>query len=221
VKLIFTPCITVDRCAILVLLENMKKHLAAGIHSRALRIINIAMTSIILLSMSFLSPAIVGASDEPTILQFGTNGGDFPADYNGVAVDSAGNSYVVGYTDGGFPGFTNAGGVDGFLRKYDASGTEVWTRQLGTVSDEIVLGIKIGVSGVYVVGHTSGNFPGFTNAGGSDAFVRKYDSDGNILWTQQFGTSDYDGGTGIALDSAENVYISGSTNGGFPGFVNS
>ena len=33
------------------------------------------------------------------------------------------------------------------------------------------------------------NFPGQTNVGGSDSFIRKYNSDGDEEWTRQFGTS--------------------------------
>jgi fibronectin type 3 domain-containing protein len=40
-----------------------------------------------------------------------------------VAVDGSGNSYLTGMTDGNLDGVTNAGGNDGYLVKYNTSGT--------------------------------------------------------------------------------------------------
>ena len=40
--------------------------------------------------------------------------------------------------------------------------------------------------GWYVVGNTDGEFPGQTGEGDQDAFIRKYNSDGDEEWTRQF-----------------------------------
>jgi hypothetical protein len=50
--------------------------------------------------------------------QIGTSAQDIAYD---VAVDSSGNAYVTGYTDGALTG-TNAGDYDVFLLKYDTNG---------------------------------------------------------------------------------------------------
>lgn len=47
-------------------------------------------------------------------------------------------------------------------------------------------------SGVYVIGYTNGSFRGQVNAGSFDVFVRKYDTAGDDLWTQQFGSDTRD-----------------------------
>ena len=52
----------------------------------------------------------------------------------GVAVDSSGNVYVAGGTNGGLDGNTNAGNTDLFVVKYNSSGTKQWTNQLGSSS---------------------------------------------------------------------------------------
>jgi hypothetical protein len=41
----------------------------------------------------------------------------------GMAVDSGENAFITGFTSGNLDGVTNSGGNDGFIVKYDASGT--------------------------------------------------------------------------------------------------
>ena len=48
------------------------------------------------------------------------------------------------------------------------------------------------------------------SAGGSDIFVTKHDSSGNLLWAVRGGDSSDDSGTGIAVDSNGNVFIQGT-----------
>src|SRR5262249_2224271 len=72
-------------------------------------------------------------------------------------------------------------------------------------------------SNVYVAGFLSGTFPGQVNAGGpSDAFLRAYDTDGNELWTRQFGSAALDAANSIAADDTA-VYVGGETDGVLPG----
>ena len=81
--------------------------------------------------------------------------------------------YVVGNTAGAFPGQVNRGSVDVFVRKFDLSGKEVWTQQLGTAGDDNVTAAAADATGLYITGHTTGAFPGFTNAGDYDVFIMK------------------------------------------------
>lgn len=108
-----------------------------------------------------------------------------------------------------------------FLRKYDADGNPVWTGCLieHAVADDIVAGhltVTACAGGIYVAGSTWGALSGQTNQGGSDAFVCKYDTDGNLLWTRQFGTSADDEATAISVADGV-VYVGGSTGGTLPG----
>jgi len=132
-----------------------------------------------------------------------------------VATDSSG-VYVTGSTQGTLPGQTAAGDGDAFLRKYDASGTELWTRQFGTPGSEAAYGVAAHGSAVYVAGITNGTLPGQVNAGDADAFVRAYDANGTELWTRQFGTPAGDFGLAAAAD-ASGAYVAGYTDGTFPG----
>lgn len=70
--------------------------------------------------------------------QFGTAAFDFAY---GVATDVAEHVIVVGGTRGDFAG--HAGGEDGFVRKIDAEGQEVWRLQFGRVVEEVARGVAV------------------------------------------------------------------------------
>jgi hypothetical protein len=148
--------------------------------------------------------------------QFGTTGEDRAS---GVAVGPQGEVYVSGSVHWALPGQTSVGPTDAFVRKYDSNGNEIWTRQFGTPDEEVAIFVAIGPQGeVYVSGSTEGALPGQTFLGKYwDAFVRKYDSNGNEIWTRQFGTAEDDGALGVAAGPQGEVYVSGWTNGTFPG----
>ena len=139
---------------------------------------------------------------------------------NGVAIDGAGNVYVVGQL-GGLPGRPGLGESDAYLRKHDGDGNEFWTRQFGSQSGPSANGVVVdGEGNVYVVGSASGALPGQTHLGKSDAYVRKYDGDGNELWTRQFGSRGGDLAHGVVVDGAGNVYVLGTTSLSLPGQSN-
>ena len=122
--------------------------------------------------------------------------------------------YVAGDTYGSLDG-SNAGGADAFVRKYDANGNVLWARQFGTAVDDIPAALTTGPDGIYVAGYTGGALQG-SNAGVRDAFVRKYDSDGNVVWTRQFGTAADD--VALALTAGlDGIYTAGWTGGSLTG----
>ena len=91
-----------------------------------------------------------------------------------VAVDASGNAYISGWTEGTLGG-TSAGGADAFLSKYDASGSLLWSQQIGTANTDISYSVAVDADGgVYISGFTDGDLGG-TNAGGFDAFLVKYE----------------------------------------------
>lgn len=134
----------------------------------------------------------------------------------GVSVDGLGNVYISGVTRGSLGG-PNAGFPDAFVAKYDAAGNHLWSRQLGT--SDVDFGERVSadsLGNVYISGATSGSLGG-TNAGSRDAFVSRYDADGNLQWTRQLRTSGEDYGFGISTDGLGNVYLSGRTYGSLGG----
>jgi len=161
--------------------------------------------------------AYAASGNELWTQQFGTLGRDVALHVSG---DNSG-IYAVGTTAGVLPGQTPAGGPDAFVRKYDRSGNELWTRQFGAPGIDQAFGVTTDVSGVYVAGRVDGALPGQAHAGGADAFVRKYDADGHEFWTRQFGTSLFDLARGVSVRDSV-MYVSGPTGGAnamFPGAV--
>jgi hypothetical protein len=70
-----------------------------------------------------------------------------------------------------------------------------------------------------VCGTVAFALPGHTDLGNNDAFIVKYDADGDTVWTRQFGTSSIESGLGVAVHGSE-LYVVGYTLGAFPGETN-
>ncbi len=90
-----------------------------------------------------------------------------------------------------------------------------WTRQFGTSDTDVAGGIAANGAGYVVVGTTNGNLSG-QNLGYSDAFSRRYDGAGGIVWTRPFGTELQDSGDAVAVD-ANGYMVLGTTDGSFTG----
>ncbi|MBI4331850.1 MAG: SBBP repeat-containing protein [Chloroflexi bacterium] len=139
-----------------------------------------------------------------------------------IAVDSSGNAYVAGYTESTFSGHAPQGMADAFVRKYDTAGNELWTQQFGASGRDSAAAVAIDSAGnAYVAGIAEGAFRGQVTAGGGDAFLRKYDGQGNELWTRQFGTRGWDGATSIAVDLSDFIYVAGQAGGALAGHSSS
>ena len=97
-----------------------------------------------------------------------------------------------------------------------------WARQFGTSSGDNGFSLAVGTDGsVVVAGVTNGNLGGQTSNGASDAFVVKYDADGNELWTRLLGTSADEQAQGVDTKEFEGVLVTGSTQGNLGGKINS
>jgi len=141
-----------------------------------------------------------------------------------ITVDST-NVYTTGWIRGsgnvfGSNTVSSAGGDDIFLAKYDLNGTNLWVRAAGGTSDDFGYSIAVDNAGnIYLCGKFSGTatFYGTSNIslnalGGSEIFVAKYDTDGQVLWAKKAGGTNNDEAAGISTDGV-NVYVTGSYQG--------
>ena len=147
--------------------------------------------------------------------QFGTGGDDY-----GSSVSMGDGVYVSGHTDGVFPNQDSEGSFDVFIRKFSFAGTPMWTRQYGSIGEDRTFDSDIDSTGIYIVGYATGALPGQSEFGLRDAFILKYSSEGDLLWTRQFGTAENDVASEISAYSGL-IYIAGSTAGSLPGYINS
>jgi hypothetical protein len=143
--------------------------------------------------------------------QFGTADLD---QASGVAIDADGGLVVVGFTRGTLPGQSSAGENDAFVRRYDARGAVLWTRQFGSSSPDLAASVAVDAAGnALVVGQVGERLPGQVSAGADDAFVAKFDPSGGLLWVRQFGTVAYDTCTSVAVGAQGQVLVAGRTEG--------
>src|SRR5439155_646519 len=149
-----------------------------------------------------------------------------------IAVDADGNAYVTGNVSSfNFP--TTAGAFqttcaadprfchDVAVTKLNPTGSAlVYSTYLGGSDLESGTGIAVDATGsAYVTGQTwSTNFPTTAGAfqttygGNVDGFVTKLDAAGSALvYSTYLGSSGGDTNIGIAVDTAGNAYVSGST----------
>jgi len=167
------------------------------------------LLALCLVSFGLAAPLLAaGAPHIGWSRQFGTDTSD---EATAVAVDGSHNVFVGGNTGGDLFG-PNAGLWDGFLRKYDYQGTVLWTTQFGTPKDDEVYDVTTdGSGGAYVVGYTGPlSRPA---AHDTDAYVRRYDASGGLLWAKTFGTQADDSAWGVAVDRSGNAYVGGWTAG--------
>ena len=160
-------------------------------------------------------------SSSQRIKQFGTTGEEQA--YKSV-LDKRGNLYVTGYTTGDLDGSgpeVNVGGYDIYVMKLNPQRQVAWIRQFGSPEDDRAHFVVLDSRGyVYVTGHTGGDLDGSgaeTHSGGEDAFLLKLDEYGHTQWLQQFGTSGYEMGLGLAIDAWDNPYVIGVTEGDIDG----
>lgn len=187
-----------------------------------------------------LEAVLEGASDA-FVMKLSANGGTVifstylggrnPGDKGAaVAVDAAGNIYLTGETTSiNFPVVNAAqpnyrGNTDAFMVKLNIEGnTLLYSTFLGGTLPDAAFGLALDrFDNAYITGRTqSANFPTRnalqpTLRGPRDAFVARYDPNGVLAYATFLGGDTVSGtgdeaGYGIAVDSLQNVYVTGFT----------
>lgn len=131
----------------------------------------------------------------------------------GLTIDRQGNVYATGWTTGNLAG-TNAGLYDIFLSKQSNDGSLEWSRQFGSEDFEWSWSAATDSdNNIYLTGWTLGDLGG-KNAGSYDAWLTKFNSNGDQLWIKQFGTAGDDEAFRIYIDSLDNIFLTGYTDDG-------
>ncbi len=112
--------------------------------------------------------------------------------------------------------FYLADGRSDAFHKHDSSGTRVWSRQIG--QEARVLALEARGGAIYVAGSLSRTLPGQSGQGGDDAFLARYDADGNRDWVRQFGSSGDDAAQGVVVPgNGAGIFVAGSAGSALPG----
>ena len=173
-------------------------------------------------SDAFLS--VLSANGES--LEYSTYLGGAKTDYvNALARDAAGNLYITGRTEGGFPALHSMRpGTPGvFVAKFNSAGVLQYSTIYG---DDAGISSSIAADSTgaaYIAGYSNKeNLPITTGAYRSTcpipscAFVAKINPSGASLGYSTYLGTNNSAANAIALDSDNNVYVAGSTRSGFP-----
>jgi hypothetical protein len=138
----------------------------------------------------------------------------------GIDADDEGNSYTTGYFAAtahfGDETVNSSGSWDVFVLKLDADGNKEWIKTEGGPSNDIGYGIATTPSGVSTLTGWFGGIITFhdgstlTSYGSSDILTMAFDSNGNINWKHQAGTSGVEYGYKVDTDYYGNTYVTGS-----------
>ena len=127
-------------------------------------------------------------------------GGKEGEDGRSIAIDSTA-IYITGETSS-----YGAGWYDAFVLKYSKDGDLVWNRTWGGKDNDNAYSIGLDSSAIYITGETQNN----SSTNHNHVFILKYDSNGNLLWDHTWGSTGYDFGYDIVLDTS-GIYITGFT----------
>jgi hypothetical protein len=121
-----------------------------------------------------------------------------------------GNVFIVGDRQ--------PGGARALLTKYDSDGNQHWFRELVSTGSVWSGGIAAdGLGNVYISGRSNAIIERPRDYLGYDAFLAKYDTNGNRVWISEFGTPRDDDTSGVAVDGLGSVYVVGHTRGSLGG----
>lgn len=137
------------------------------------------------------------------------------------ATDSKGNIYVTGWTTGdlGTKDKKNSkiGSYDVWLTKFSPDGTQLWAKQFGSKGDDGVYLSDMEIDSqdnIFLTGYSNDKLGNGTKDTAYNAFVAKFDTNGQNKWIQQFGSkSRLDYATGLTADDSGKLFVTGVTDG--------
>lgn len=158
---------------------------------------------------------------DPTLVFSSFLGGAGADEGNGLALDAQGNIYVAGRTlSATLPGGTGTRTTyDAYVLKLNPTGTQaLYTTFIGGDGDDSANSVAVDSSGqAYIVGGTASSTLPVVSAyqgalsGTEDALVAKLTAAGGIAYLTYLGGTSVEYGTDIAVNSAGEAHITGST----------
>ncbi len=144
-----------------------------------------------------------------------------------IDIDEAENIYITGFYEGTVdfdPGATiynlePTGGYDVFIEKLDSDGNFIWARSIGGSGTDFGKSILVDPEGdLFCTGEYSNtvdfdptdDVDNRISTGVGDVFIEKFDSDGNFIWVQSFGSEGNDIGEGVTVDGLGNIFLTGT-----------
>lgn len=141
----------------------------------------------------------------------------------GVGVDSSGNAFAAGQTDGTIGGRpAGATSPNTGIVGLTATGSFDWADQRGGASSDIPYGIATDTGGNSYVAGTTRSYLGTGSSSKTETFLAKYNSAGSPVWTEYIPT-DGSGDTAawaVTLDGAGNPIVVGESRANVGGATN-
>ncbi len=187
---------------------------------------------VVLIIGIFIQTEKVSALDLPQYVETSVAGGTGTDYGNTIEKDSQGNLFIAGnfgtgtidFNPGaGVDNFTNAGGADIFLTKFNSDGTYAWTKVWGGTGSDGVYRIAFDSSdNIYLATEfantvdldpTSG-VDNYTSAGSVDIALIKLNSDGTYAYSKVMGSTSHDRLHTVQYSSVDGfIYIAGKFSG--------
>lgn len=128
-----------------------------------------------------------------------------------ITVDNSGNTYFTGTSD-------SSEGDEVFVTKFNKDGTSQWRKDFGNGNETEASGIEVDAQGnTYITGEFQGQLTFSTSSGSTvldggqfndDVFVAKLNSEGNVVWAQEFGDPSFtDEAEDVVVDKDGNSYL--------------
>jgi len=134
----------------------------------------------------------------PAQTQFALAVGGASSDYGYSIALTSDKGYIV----------TGETGSDLFLAKFNFSGDLIWAKTVGGASEDIGSSVALTSDGGYIVTGRTWSF----GTGGSDLFLAKFNSLGDLSWAKTVGGTGWDVGNSVAQTFDGGYIVTGTTN---------
>jgi hypothetical protein len=164
------------------------------------------------------SPALVGPPTVVGAWAYGSAQRDYMVAITAIGTDIVASGYMGGAINFG-TGVLNPSMQDGFVARFDASGSARYSFSLGGNStfDSAQDVVADAAGNIYVTGRYTNSIDlGATRLmsyGQNDCFLISFDASGVHRWSRSIGGNMNDGCWGIGIDSADNVSVIGDFSG--------